>query len=82
MTLTGAVQLMCPEGLFRCDNGNCIDPNYKCNGKKDCKDGSDESVALCGPIGKTARVNSPFSSFFYYGLIDILFCFLFLFLEC
>ena len=42
MTLTGAVQLMCPEGLFRCDNGNCIDPNYKCNGKKDCKDGSDE----------------------------------------
>ena len=51
--ILGAVQAICPEGLFRCGNGQCIDPLYKCNGKKDCNDGSDESVALCGPVGKT-----------------------------
>ncbi|CAI7905231.1 unnamed protein product [Closterium sp. NIES-53] len=33
----------CPEGYWKCSNEvQCIDETLKCNGKADCKDGSDE----------------------------------------
>lgn len=32
----------CNEDEFQCKNGLCIDANDRCNGIKDCYDGSDE----------------------------------------
>ncbi|GLH00683.1 Modular serine protease, partial [Gryllus bimaculatus] len=40
----------CPPQLFRCDNGNCIPHDKKCNSFRDCSDGSDEKdckIELC-----------------------------------
>ncbi|XP_037131957.1 MAM and LDL-receptor class A domain-containing protein 1 isoform X1 [Syngnathus acus] len=36
----------CPDGMFKCVNEECISAGLVCDFKKDCKDGSDESV--CG----------------------------------
>ena len=36
----------CTIGQFRCNNNECIDSSRKCNGVKDCVDGSDEQE--CG----------------------------------
>lgn len=33
----------CPGFLFTCDYGACIDADKKCDGKKDCRDNSDEA---------------------------------------
>ncbi|XP_025082607.1 basement membrane-specific heparan sulfate proteoglycan core protein-like isoform X8 [Pomacea canaliculata] len=33
---------LCPEGLFRCNSGQCIRPDQKCDGRRDCQDNSDE----------------------------------------
>ena len=36
---------------FQClENSVCIPQRKVCDGKKDCSDGSDESVSLCGKI--------------------------------
>ena len=39
---------VCTEDQYDCENGNCISSNLVCNGKDDCKDGSDETN--CGKI--------------------------------
>ncbi|KAE9552151.1 hypothetical protein FO519_004626 [Halicephalobus sp. NKZ332] len=36
----------CSEGKFRCNNGQCIDRNLRCDGTIDCKDGTDEYNCL------------------------------------
>ena len=33
---------------FRCANGQCIRASFKCNGLRDCQDGSDETTETCG----------------------------------
>ncbi|KAJ4450811.1 hypothetical protein ANN_02241, partial [Periplaneta americana] len=33
---------------FQCTSGQCIDNTLVCDGAKDCNDGSDETVELCG----------------------------------
>ncbi|XP_013929199.1 PREDICTED: suppressor of tumorigenicity 14 protein-like [Thamnophis sirtalis] len=38
----------CPPDSFKCNNGNCIPMQQKCNGKADCEDGSDEGE--CGSV--------------------------------
>jgi len=32
----------CGAGQYRCDNGACIDPKWRCNGFDNCGDNSDE----------------------------------------
>lgn len=32
----------CEDNDFRCVNGQCIPPSLRCDGHKDCDDGSDE----------------------------------------
>uniref|UniRef100_T1JA13 EGF-like domain-containing protein n=1 Tax=Strigamia maritima TaxID=126957 RepID=T1JA13_STRMM len=41
------VHAFCPPKSFACDNGECIDDKQRCNGAKDCKDGSDEHLCDC-----------------------------------
>lgn len=35
--------IACSKGMFRCDNGFCIDEKRHCDDTVDCNDGSDES---------------------------------------
>lgn len=37
-----AVNLSCPSGMFRCNNGKCITSLWVCNYQKDCDGGEDE----------------------------------------
>lgn len=82
--ILGIVQTLCPEGLFRCGDGQCISQSFKCNKNKDCRDGSDESIALCGPVGKNQHELSPLFEWvislylewliYYHGSAFWLFC--------
>lgn len=37
----------CPPDEFQCTSGQCILQKWKCDGEKDCYDGTDESTAVC-----------------------------------
>ena len=34
---------VCADGFFRCNSGQCVAGNLKCNNRTDCDDGSDEN---------------------------------------
>lgn len=39
----------CTEKMFKCQtNGPCIKKHFVCDGRKDCRDGSDENFENCG----------------------------------
>ncbi|XP_076062633.1 uncharacterized protein LOC143037886 [Oratosquilla oratoria] len=38
----------CVTNSFYCQSGQCLSPRYKCDGKSDCPDGSDEFETICG----------------------------------
>lgn len=42
----------CHQDQWQCDNAECIDIKFVCNGYPDCSDRSDESVYLCKLTGK------------------------------
>lgn len=46
----------CPEPGFRCDYGACILRMARCDGKRDCVDGSDEKPELCGNLTTAAAI--------------------------
>uniref|UniRef100_A0A914PYI9 Uncharacterized protein n=1 Tax=Panagrolaimus davidi TaxID=227884 RepID=A0A914PYI9_9BILA len=50
--LSHGFQLLCPEGLFLCGNGRCIENVKVCDGFLDCNDEevSDESLKLCSGV--------------------------------
>ncbi|CAG2251498.1 HMCN [Mytilus edulis] len=37
-----AAVITCPTGKFKCNSGSCIAQNWKCDGDRDCDDGTDE----------------------------------------
>ena len=41
----------CLDGFYECENGECIFRSDRCNGEKDCTDGSDEGADNCGKFG-------------------------------
>lgn len=47
----------CSEDQFTCDSGQCIRSQYKCDGRADCDDSSDESLRVCYQ-GKILRIDS------------------------
>ena len=48
LDLSSYAAVSCSPGEFQCDSGECLPPFLKCNRRKDCEDGSDESVTNCG----------------------------------
>ncbi|XP_063898963.1 modular serine protease isoform X2 [Helicoverpa armigera] len=40
-------RLICRNGEFRCNNGECVEDVSRCNGTTECSDGSDETSVLC-----------------------------------
>ena len=57
-------QLNCPPATcgnncggvnFKCTNGQCIPMSWKCSGRRDCGDWSDESVLSCGDSCENVR---------------------------
>ena len=33
---------LCRAGQWRCEGGQCLDPGLRCDGRRDCQDGTDE----------------------------------------
>lgn len=48
----------CGPGKFRCDDGACIDEDYRCDEVADCRDGSDEQY--CGGTTENGMYKSVF----------------------
>ncbi|XP_029176509.1 ALK tyrosine kinase receptor-like isoform X2 [Nylanderia fulva] len=48
--------VICPTGLFRCNNGSCLNRTHVCDFTKDCADGEDETFE-CDKIPENARCN-------------------------
>ena len=38
----------CESDEWQCDDGECIDASWKCDGEGDCDDDTDESTSVCG----------------------------------
>lgn len=60
----------CPDYAFRCKYGACVDKTVKCNGKKDCVDGSDENLPECNKNSQrpqqTNATNCPYELSLHY----------------
>ena len=41
------LEYKCASGKFQCANGECIHPDFVCDGDKKCADGSDEVFCEC-----------------------------------
>jgi len=53
-----SIFVRCPNFLFRCKYGACVSKNSKCNGIKDCADGSDET-SECQISSSSVPANRP-----------------------
>ena len=45
----------CSSEMYSCDGNRCISPDFLCNGRNDCVDGSDEKENCLGKECKRAR---------------------------
>ncbi|XP_055375508.1 low-density lipoprotein receptor-like [Condylostylus longicornis] len=65
----------CENGMKACDNGQCINTDFWCDGEKNCDDGSDESIISCSSLqlNSTCAVTSiEFDFSRIYNIIQIL----------
>jgi hypothetical protein len=46
----------CPISMFRCSDGTCVFHELVCDGRFDCSDGSDETIATCGKCVATVLI--------------------------
>lgn len=47
--VNGNTARQCRDDEYKCGNGQCIYGQQKCDGRRDCDDGSDESPEVCHP---------------------------------
>jgi hypothetical protein len=58
----------CESGRYLCGNGECIDASLKCNGDRDCLDGSDEGTLAACPSESRALSSCCYVTFIFYLL--------------
>ena len=51
------VSFGCPTNHFLCKNSKCLAPLYKCDGKNDCGDNSDENEGCAGNRNNEGPIN-------------------------
>ena len=68
--ICGNTETLCDQvscDLDQCENGDCMDPNWRCNGNVECLDGSDEqfcnetctlNTALCGNFATCTLIDA------------------------
>jgi hypothetical protein len=49
--------------MFTCDDDQCIPQAQKCDNRRDCADGSDETVTLCGKYSVLQQKFFTFAGF-------------------
>ncbi|XP_031635070.1 basement membrane-specific heparan sulfate proteoglycan core protein isoform X6 [Contarinia nasturtii] len=47
---TSSNNIPCGDGEWQCDNGNCINEEFRCDGTMDCIDNSDEAPSNCPDV--------------------------------
>lgn len=55
---------ICRPGEAVCKNLQCINADYRCDGDRDCEDGSDEDPAICN----CTYINTMFT----YGIVGVI----------
>lgn len=59
---------ICPEGQWRCNDGQCVDPVSRCDGRIQCRDKSDE-------VGCHYNTTPRKSLYYWYSLAQIVLLF-------